>query len=510
MMRRLIAAALMALAVPGTARAEWLEASSPHFVVYADDSRANVQRFSQELERFHAALDWFHDIGAPPPSPSSRVTIYVVGSKHEVRRLFGEGSKYIGGFYQPRAGGSLAIIPRVGGGSADIDMSKITLLHEYVHHFMASNSGFPMPRWYSEGSAEFFASASFPKDGGVSLGKPAGHRAAELSLATNVTVPQLLDPELYRAAGHKGYDEFYGKSWLLVHYLSFEPARKGQLTNYMHLLAKGTPQVQAASDAFGDLSQLDKEVDSYLRRPRIMMLTLPPRLLKIAGETVLRPLTAGEAAVMPLIVQSKRGVDEDQAKALVPQARALAARFPGEAMVQSELAEAEHDAGNEPASIAAADAALAIDPRSVTALVQKGKALMQQARDQGDATGFDKARKVFVALNHIENDHPLSLQYYYLTFAMAGVKPTKLAVQGLARAAQLAPFDLGLRMMLARQMLRDGNSVLARGYLAPVAYNPHGGGLAELAQRMMAKIDADPKWDGSGLPPPETLDEGEE
>lgn len=511
MMRRLIGAALLALALPGTARAEWVEAQSPHFVVYADDNRANVQRFSQELEKFHAALEFVMGLSSPPPSPSNRVTVYIVGSERMVQKLLGEGSKFVNGFYIPRAGGSAAFIPPVVWGSTELSEGKRTLLHEYVHHFMASNSGFLIPRWYGEGSAEFFSSAAFPKNGGVSIGMAANHRAAELFLAANVTVPQLLDPEAYKAARRgRGYDEFYGKSWALVHYLTFEPSRKGQLTNYLQLLAKGTPLARAATEAFGDTNQLNKDIEGYLNRSRIKMLTLPPDLIKVAGESIVRPLTAGEAAVMPLVVQSKRGVDEDEAKALVPQVRAVAARFPGEAMVQSALAEAEHDTGNEAAAIAAADAALAIDPRNANALVQKGKAMMALAQDEGDAAGFEKARKVFVALNRLENDHPLSLQYYFETFALAGVKPPPIAVQGLQRASDLAPFDLPLRVSLAQQLLRNGESALARYYLAPVAYNPHGGGLAEYAQQMIAKIDADPKWDGSGLPPPDGATEAEE
>ena len=48
---------LLALALPGAARAEWFEASSAHFVVYADDSQRDIRKFSEQLERYLAGYD---------------------------------------------------------------------------------------------------------------------------------------------------------------------------------------------------------------------------------------------------------------------------------------------------------------------------------------------------------------------------------------------------------------------------------------------------------------------
>ena len=36
-----------------TANAEWLEASSDHFVIYSDQDDAAARRFAERLERFH-------------------------------------------------------------------------------------------------------------------------------------------------------------------------------------------------------------------------------------------------------------------------------------------------------------------------------------------------------------------------------------------------------------------------------------------------------------------------
>jgi tetratricopeptide (TPR) repeat protein len=206
--------------------------------------------------------------------------------------------------------------------------------------------------------------------------------------------------------------------------------------------------------------------------------------------------------MMPLRIRSNRGVDKEEAAAIVGEARTVAARYPGDAGVLTALAEAEHDAGNDDAAIAAADKAIALDRTRANAYVQKGYAMFRKAADNGgDEAAYRRARGPFVALNKIEPDHPLTLVFYYRSFVMAGVKPPELAVKGIERAAEIAPFDLGLRMTVAMQELRDGRRDDAKRNLAPVAYNPHGGGLAEEAQKVLARIEAEPNWKGEGAVP---------
>lgn len=322
----------------------------------------------------------------------------------------------------------------------------------------------------------------------------------------DVTAAELLDPEAYekRNSG-KSFDAFYGKSWLLYHYLSLGGTRPGQIQRYVQLVAGGKPLREAGLEAFGPFNKLEHELDAYLRRSSVKYLKFPAAMLH-TGPVEIRALSEGEAAMMPVRIRSKRGVTREQAAALLTQARAVAAQFPSDAAVLSALAEAEFDAGNPDAAIIAADRALAIDRTQVNAYVQKGFALFQQAVGSKDPAAFTRARAPFVALNRIENDHPLALAFYYRCYVAAGGKPPKLAVDALERAVQLAPFDLGLRMTLAMQALRDGHRDWAKANLAPVAHNPHASGLAEHARRVLVRIDAEPTWDGQGMnPPPEDV-----
>jgi len=480
-----------ALALPAAAQAEWHEASSPNFVVYADDSERDISRFAQQLELDHQAMERMTGNDLPEPSPSNRVTVYVVKNERQVQQLYGDGAKYLTGFYVPRAAGSFAIIPKVDAKAGQPDQSMLVLLHEYAHHFLISNSRMPPPRWVGEGSAEFFASAEFPKDGGIKIGMPAYHRAGELYYAKDVKVAQLLDPTAYSQGTQKGFDAFYGKSWLLYHYLTLGQARPGQLRQYLTLLGRGKSSQEAGREAFGDLDALEKELDRYLAS---RMLTAVFRADSFTlGQVGVRKLSQGEAAVMPLRIRSKRGVTREQALELLPQVRRVAEAHPRDPAVLAALAEAEFDAGEDARAIAAADAALALDPNQVNAYVQKGYALFRQAEEAEDAdmeAAYKAAVAPFVALNKIENDHPLPLIYYYRSFAERGATPPDLALRGLERAAELAPFDLNLRMNVAMSQLMSGDTAAARYSLLPIAFNPHGGGMAESARQVIERIDA--------------------
>ncbi len=148
-------------------------------------------------------------------------------------------------------------------------------------------------------------------------------------------------------------------------FLTFEPSRKGQLTTYIAKLNEGLGGLDAAKAAFGDLKQLDKDLDRYLMRSRMSYWRLPPAKFASARSRF-RISSPAENAVMELKIRSRRGVDEAQAKSCLPLVRRAAAQFPKDPFAQATLAEAEYDAGYFAEAEAAADRALAANPKSST------------------------------------------------------------------------------------------------------------------------------------------------
>lgn len=430
--------------------------------------------------------------------------VYVVRSEGQVRKLCDGDNRFVGGFYNPRAGNSIAVVPNLNSGSKVAEGALLTLLHEYAHHFMYTNSSFPVPAWISEGSAEFFSSASFESNGDVLLGRPAQHRGYELApdLATSevrsVDAEELFDPDVRAAKTKKyrDYDNFYGMAWLLYHYQFFASERSGQMRKYISELYAGKAQREAALTAFGDFKKLDIDLSSYLRRKSLQVFTIKHAGI-VESPIAVRELTDGETAMMPWRIRSKTGIsDEKEAEEVVTGARAVAAQFPQDASVLAALAEAEFDAGDHAAAIAAADRALALDPKEVNAYVQKGYALFAMANDEKDPNALDAAyraaTKPFIALNSLENDHPLPLIYFYRSYVDRGEWPTPMAVQGLERAVELAPFDLALRMNLAQQQISEGRFAAARNNLKPLAFYPHPNPSSEAAKAQLTEIEGKP------------------
>ena len=474
MRRFLTTAAALFSFVSSDALADWHEASSDHFVIYADESEKEIRKYSDRLERYYSAMSVVLPSKDIKPSPSNRVTIYVVRSERVVRQLSGSDSRYIRGFYVPRAGGSLAIIPPIDVAGSKASESELVLMHEYAHHFMAENAPYLVPRWYGEGFAEFFATAKFETNGAVGLGLPAQHRAYELFEARDVSIEQLLDSKLYAAHKSKNYDNFYGRSWLLFHYLFTDTDRRNQLVDYLNRLNRGEAELAAATAALGDLKALDKALDRYLQQRRMHYIRVTPDRLSV-GQITVRHLSEAEAASMPIRIRSKRGVNEQTAKEVGQEAREVAAKYPDEPAVQAALAEAEFDVDNDEAAIRAADKALAAAPANMTALIQKGYALTRMAAKAKTEEAWRAARRHFVSVNRIENDHPIPLIYYYLSFLQQDKEPTKVALDGLEWALELAPYDPNVRMMVARQQMQDKRFAEAIRTISPLAYDPHAG-----------------------------------
>ena len=74
---------------------------------------------------------------------------------------------------------------------------------------------------------------------------------------------------------------------------------------------------------------------------------------------------------------------------------------------------------------------------------------------------------------------------FYLSYRQQGMTPPEIAVQGLQRALELAPYDPQLRWMNANQYMADGKYAWAA-----LANSPHPSSLSEAAQTLMKEAEA--------------------
>ena len=474
--------------LPGVAHAEWYEVSSAHFVVYGNDRPERLKKFADDLERFDQAMRALRGFPNEPVGKANRVTVYMLPSVEAVSKLHGD--KMVGGFYQARAGGSLAFVPKRAESYVEDNLVQVILFHEYTHHMMFSifaNSAFPA--WLVEGWAEFHSTAEIKRDGSVMFGAAPNSRAWGLLSGNPLPLERILSADTGKL-NQVQTDALYGRGWALTHYLSFEPTRKGQLGRYVTEINAGKSAAEAAQ-VFGDLKILHRELEGFLNKRTITGVTVRADAIKI-GEILVRKLTPGEAATMDVRIRSKRGVDEKTAPGVYAAAKKAAAPFPNDPGAQIVLAEAAYDANDYAESEAAADRAIAADPNAIDAWVYKAMSRMAVAekKDDDSKETWRDIRKIIVTANKIDPDDPEPLILYYRSFGEAHQVATKSAKDGLYRAFELAPYDFGLRMNVAYMLFYDGMKAEARILLLPLAYNPHGGGLAEAAKQMIARIDA--------------------
>lgn len=482
--------AVMIGSLPAGAAAAWHEAKSRHFVIYADEKPKALLDYATRLEKFDAAVRAIMQLSDPPVGDGNRLTIFVMPSDDDVRKLAGDASGFLSGFYTGRASGPLAYVGKNSKSDAGIET---ILFHEYAHHLMMQQLDHAYPEWYVEGFAEFLSVPKFDRDGSVGLGAPAKHRAWGLFEGKPLSAESLLGGtygDLTKFSKEQR-DVLYGRSWLLAHYLFMETARAGQLSKYISAVSRGTPQLDAARHAFGDLAQLDKELAAYLERKRLTYINVEASRLQIAPIDV-RPLSEGASEVILLRAKVKNGAGASEKGPLAAEVRRVQARFPGDELVELTLAEAELNANRHEVAEAAADRALKANPRNGEAMILKGRAIVERAVEaDGDSSAlFDQARDLFIAANKIDPEDPEPLMEFYKAFVRAGQRPTANAIAALHYASDLAPQDLGLRINSARAYLNEGKPSKARAALVPVAYSPHGGEAAAVAKSMIARIDA--------------------
>lgn len=490
-MRSKYAVCLAALIMSGAAPAQaaWHRASSAHFIIYADQPPAKLRDFAVKLERFDKAVRIARSMHDVPIGDGNRLTVFVVSNPRAVQKLARDKTGFVAGFYIPRASGSVAFVPRSAGDGSQTDLNADTIFfHEYAHHLMMQELDRPLPEWLIEGFAEFLSTARFEADGTVGLGAAAVHRAQTLFSADRLTIDVML------AGNHGRLDEnqresLYGRGWLLTHYLTFEPSRHGQLELYLDGIARGGNPLDAARSAFGDLKVLDKDINAYLMRRRLAYLPISASRIHVGAIDIV-PLTPGAAAVIPLRMRSKRGVNAQTSGPLAEEVRRIAKLFPGDPLVEVTLSEAEVDAGNFAAAEAAADRALLADPKMIEAMIYKGRAMMARAQDSRTKGDWAAARNWFIAANKADSEDPEPLMLFYESYIRAGERPNANAIAALHYASNLAPQDTGLRLNSAMQYLRDQKPKEAKAALAPLAYNPHGRELAEMVRGAIKRIDA--------------------
>jgi tetratricopeptide (TPR) repeat protein len=296
----LAAAALPVLPAEAAQKPDtWIELTSAHFTVYSNDGEKTAARIAVQFEQIR---DVFLKLGKTlRVDPGQPILILAAKDEKSLAALLPE-------FYQDkeRARPSGMFIPReernyiVLRTDVEGDLPYHTLYHEYTHQVTNLNATF-LPTWFSEGYSEFFGNSRITGRR-VSLGW-----ASEGNLAFLQQSRLLPLEELFRV-DHKSpyYNEakkvniFYAQSWALIHMLFFAPEYRDAdlLSAYLRYINQGQEPVEAGRRAFGDLTKVQRRLESYIRGGRYYHLEMNSPIEEIERAFSVRSPSEAETAAL--------------------------------------------------------------------------------------------------------------------------------------------------------------------------------------------------------------------
>ncbi|MEO1574311.1 MAG: hypothetical protein AAFU65_05050 [Pseudomonadota bacterium] len=480
------------------AHAAWQEASTDHFVIYADASAADVRHKAEQLERVHDAFVDLFGLPNTVPSPSNRLTVFVLKDVAQVNLYFNHPSRSVAGFFVGQSGGSVAYVPSGRDDDTVVRRADEVLLHEYAHFLMWGKQSRVLPPWFSEGAAEFAGSLRIAggSDGDetLSIGAQTEQHARRVAAHRALSLKAVLAA---RSVGDIRPDQlggFYGKSFLLYHFLSFQPDGPRTLDTYLELLSNGASMREAAEQAFGDIDDLSAGLDDYAARTALPVRDIPNDGL-IPGQITLRKLPRAEARAMPYRMWLMRGVGPEQAEELLPALAAHASKNASDDSVLATLAAMQYAARKDDEALATAERVITRNPDHFKANLVKMMAMHRGVgRAENRPEAWKAARRQIVLTNRLETDHPLPLRLYYagvrgMHLMYGGPAPTGEAFTGMRRALELAPYDDKLRVWVGSALVQAGRLEEARFTFLPLATDLHGSAYRENALKALAEID---------------------
>ena len=241
------------------------EVRSPNFRVLTNGSEHDARRLALEFEQMRAVF--------AVAFPKMRLTtgapllIFAVQTENDMKSLApalwkNHKGPLPAGLFEHGWEKQFAIV-RI---DQDVPGAYNVVYHEYVHTLLHSNFRW-LPTWLDEGLAEFYGNTRFePKKSYV--GAPST-RVYQLKNRTLIPLEQLLvvNPWTYYHGDENQIATFYAESWALVHYLVFgkdmELGKK--LSRFYVQLQAGDPQIKAFRDVFGDLKNVEDELQKYIQ-----------------------------------------------------------------------------------------------------------------------------------------------------------------------------------------------------------------------------------------------------
>jgi tetratricopeptide (TPR) repeat protein len=245
---------------------QWVEVRSEHFTVVTDSDAKQADQLLDQFERMH----WLFGVIFTNPTIDPPQPIVVLAVKNEKAFAALEPAAYLaknqihlGGLFLSAADKNYILLRL----NAEEEHPYAGVYHEYTHFHLRGGSEW-LPLWLNEGMAEFIQNTEI-RNKDVLLGEPSVDDILYLRAHALIPLPVLFKVDAQSPYYHeeqKG-SVFYAESWALTHYLQITDREKGthRLVDYETLVNHDVDALTAAEKAFGDLKQLQKELEHYIQ-----------------------------------------------------------------------------------------------------------------------------------------------------------------------------------------------------------------------------------------------------
>lgn len=469
---------------------DWRRAETPHVVVYSDGSEADLMRVTRTLERLHHLLNRLYrgDAGTDDTLPLQVMlprqadavllpTAAVVPGTGRRRYLALDDGPILIVERQDQAVDlntnlrfnkdcdDLLMDTARGFCGSDVPHHpsvarpwEAVVYADYARHFILTHRPALYPAWYLDGIGALFSTVLVRNDGAMDYATaPAGYLEVLRSYG-DLDIAGVLGARRADAPTRMRWTPYH--AWLLAHFFLFSDAGAAQqavLQRYLTSIHQGVPPSEAAA-AFGDLRKLQGVIARYARRtPSFARSTAEPTE---PIDPLVTRLSVGSADLLAARLSMATGNVAPNI-AWLPQ-------IAGGAVLR---AEADCRVGRDADCLAAADRALASSPDDVVALTWKGTALSRLAiagPPAGRADGLVAARRALNRAIAVDGRVPSPHIALFDSYVSAGERVPAAAIAGMAAVVRTVPTAPHPRLVLAEELVRQGNIDLGRRLLQSV------------------------------------------
>lgn len=498
-------------------RSDWKRAESEHVLMFSDGGEAELKRAATDVERLHQLMVRLYgqDVRAGETAKLKIILIDSVPAFRDMalRNLRAEEGPYVPPFagqryYDPRDDGAVLVLPRADQ-VIDLDTSKARsafcdemgpdlllaektcsevmdppapvarpweaiLFSAYAQHFILNYLPAGYPRWYLDGIGALFSTVKMRRNGALDYAKVSLANRQVFRSYGRLNADDVLSGRYLEAPSRQmEWTPFHAT--LLVHffvYSDLKPERRAQFQRYMTAIHQGTPMAEAAG-VFGDMRKLRREISSYAERDGLTYARTEP-----AGAPLQEPSITTLSLANAAMLEASIGL---------PSRTAAATGYDTEAALL--LAETECRHQRYQACLAAAESVLDRSPDDARALGWKGMALTDAAVAGEVGARTDRLRRARETIERAierDGDAPRPLIAYFESYSKAGERVPEQGMSAMAKAIRLVPAAPGSRLALGAELVRQGQSGLARKLLYPVLFGPYDSPERKAAEAMFA------------------------